>query len=219
MAVDVPGLSFPSPADGIDYVLPHFFGRLDDQPPDIVDPISQVPYVLQNWNITRAEIALAFRSIRVGGAPGPDGLCVFFWKDLFAALPSLFVKIVNKSFQFLCFPRPLRVASVIFIPKANKDPLLPNSLRPICLLPTIGKVREKIFFKRLSTFVMANNIISPCQFGFPEGAGCADALFLLRESCCYFGCIFGLQGVGERMSPGVCPLAYPLEPLYKQPAF
>jgi hypothetical protein len=42
------------------------------------------------------------------------------------------------------FPNPWKEAKIITLPKPGKDPKFPQNLRPISLLPTTGKLFEKV---------------------------------------------------------------------------
>ena len=51
-----------------------------------------------------------------------------------------------------------------------------SNYRPISLLPQLSKILEKIYAKRLSSFISSNNILSNCQYGFREKTSTSHAL-------------------------------------------
>ena len=57
-----------------------------------------------------------------------------------------------------------------------------TNYRPISLLPQLSKVLEKVFCKRLVTFLNKHKVFSESQFGFRHGRSTADALASLVES-------------------------------------
>ncbi|GFU76390.1 RNA-directed DNA polymerase from mobile element jockey [Trichonephila clavipes] len=67
------------------------------------------------------------------------------------------------------FPQLWKTASVIPILKPGKDPTLPDSFRPISLLPVLSKITEKIIQKRLCLHLNDNDILIPQQHGFRAG--------------------------------------------------
>lgn len=58
---------------------------------------------------------------------------------------------------------------VTMIHKSGKDPVMPGNYRPICLLPTLAKIAEKIIKKRLEEKMERLELIQPEQFGFRRG--------------------------------------------------
>lgn len=68
---------------------------------------------------------------------------------------------------FLPLPATMYEAIVILLLKPGKDPLLPDSYRPISLLPTDVKILAKVFATRLSKVL--SSLIHTDQSGFiPE---------------------------------------------------
>lgn len=61
-----------------------------------------------------------------------------------------------------------------------------NSYRPICLLPTVGKILERLIVNRLNHWIFNHKILHPNQFGFLELKSCELATSTLiskaRES-------------------------------------
>ncbi|GBM63918.1 RNA-directed DNA polymerase from mobile element jockey [Araneus ventricosus] len=70
----------------------------------------------------------------------------------------------------------LRKAKIFFLQKSGKDPKSCDAYRPVCLLPTIGKILERVFQNRFNKYLSLNNIIHRNQKGFREGSGCDRAL-------------------------------------------
>jgi hypothetical protein len=64
------------------------------------------------------------------------------------------------------FPVQWKYSQIIMIAKPGNPPTETNSYRPISLLPTLSKVFERIFLKRLEETVPINDIIPMHQFGF-----------------------------------------------------
>ncbi|GBL80065.1 Putative protein in type-1 retrotransposable element R1DM, partial [Araneus ventricosus] len=70
----------------------------------------------------------------------------------------------------------LRKAKIFFLQKPGKDPKSCDAYRPVCLLPTIGKILERVFRNRFNKYFSLNDIIHRNQNGFREGTGCDKAL-------------------------------------------
>ena len=89
------------------------------------------------------EVHEAIRGLKVGKAPGPNGIPNRAWKHLPQRAVSLLVRIFNAILTHH-FPSFWKHAWVTSIHKPGKDPALPSSYRPISLLDSIGKLFKKI---------------------------------------------------------------------------
>ena len=89
--------------------------------------------------------------------------------------------ICNLSLTTGIFPDDMKCAKVIPLFKTGCNRSFTN-YRPISLLPQLSKVLEKVFCKRLVTFLNKHKVFSESQFGFRHGRSTADALASLVES-------------------------------------
>ena len=79
------------------------------------------------------------------------------------------------------FPSVLKIAKVV--PVFKKDSKLDYSnYCPISLLSNIGKILEKLMYKRLYTFLDNKNIIYDLQFGFRQQYSTSHALINITEN-------------------------------------
>lgn len=71
---------------------------------------------------------------------------------------------------------------MVLIPKGVIDPECPK-VRPICLLPEIGKIFERILAERMYAWMEEHpeSELSPNQFGFRRQRSTVDAIVELRE--------------------------------------
>ena len=79
------------------------------------------------------------------------------------------------------FPAAWKHARVFSILKPGKDPALPSSYRPICLLDTIGKLLENILLTRIFREVSVRGLLRDEQFGFRPKHSTALHLARLAE--------------------------------------
>jgi len=91
-----------------------------------------------------------------------------------------FTYICNLSFQFGHFPSQMKTAKVIPILKSG-DKHYFNNYRPISLLPQFSKILEKLYDKRLRSFIDKHELLSDCQYGFRENRCTSHALIDLLE--------------------------------------
>jgi len=112
------------------------------------------------------EVLEAIRGLKVGKAPGPNGIPNRALKHLPQRAVSLLVRIFNAILLTHHFPSFWKHARVTSMLKPGKDPALPSSYRPISLLDTIGKLFEKILLARILHEVSERDLMQDEQFGF-----------------------------------------------------
>ena len=71
-------------------------------------------------------------------------------------------------------PTPFREATLVVLPKANRDPALPRSYRLIALLSTLGKGLERLVARRLAWTAIREKIVHPQHFGALPGRAATD---------------------------------------------
>ncbi|GBO05168.1 hypothetical protein AVEN_230332-1 [Araneus ventricosus] len=67
------------------------------------------------------------------------------------------------------FPTSLKTGVILLFYKEGKDQNDPKAYRPIFLLPSMGKLLEKLMTQSLTYFLKKTRQLSPKQFGFKEG--------------------------------------------------
>jgi hypothetical protein len=97
----------------------------------------------------RDEVREAIRGLKVGKAPGPNGIANRALKHLPMRAVLVLVQIFNVILCTHHYPAVWKHARVISILKQGKDPAQPSSYRPISLLDTIGKLFEKILLNSI----------------------------------------------------------------------
>ena len=111
---------------------------------------------------------------------GPDLISSFTIKQIkqFILLPL--THILNLTLTEGIFPDKFKETMIIPIFKAG-DKMNVNNYRPISLINNLAKIAEKAIKDRLLNFINKHNIISKRQFGFKEGVGTEEAIFLLTS--------------------------------------
>jgi hypothetical protein len=104
-------------------------------------------------------------------APGIDGFPTAGLEHLFEARGETLAEVLNRCLKEGRFPKEWKQAEVAWIPKPGR-----TGVRPVCLLPTIGKVYDKILATRLAYYLEAKGLLSDRQFGFRKGRGTTEAI-------------------------------------------
>ena len=86
-------------------------------------------------------------------------------KDIFLYIPDVLADIYNKVIATNIFPDSWKIATVVPLPKIN-NPKSPSELRPISLLPIVGKIMEKIIHSQLKDYLEIENLLVSQQHGF-----------------------------------------------------
>ena len=122
-----------------------------------------------------AEISLVIKKLKNKYSTDCDGLNKFILKKIEYAIAPTLTFLVNKCFEKGTFQKCLRKAVVIPIHKCG-NAYEAHNYRPINLLPTIGKILEKILCDRMTKFLEKYELLNKNQFGFRQKRGTSDLL-------------------------------------------
>ena len=114
-------------------------------------------------------------------APGPDGIHNNLLKHLPDDTLKILKEILNKIWTSADFPHQWRAATVIQIPKPNKDHTDPFSYRPIALTSCLCKVLERMINTRLIWYLEKSGILDRSQCGFRKHRSTTDHLVSLER--------------------------------------
>lgn len=129
------------------------------------------------WNeekdgkITLGELEEVIRKRPKRKAQGRDGFPAAGLRHLLEEAGEELLQVLNGCLEEGVFPRVWKEAAIAWIPKPGS-----GGLRPICLLPTIGKVLDKVLAARLAHHLESTGRLSDRQFGFRRGRGTTEAL-------------------------------------------
>lgn len=133
------------------------------------------------YPFTIEEVCGVLRSFAPNKAPGPDGIPPRVLWVLAPKIAPTVCKIYNQCLLKGHFPRKWKVADVVIIKKgADRDPMLPKSYRPICLLDVLGKSLEKLLCSRLASHRVLCGM-NNWQFGFRKGRSTQDAVNAVKH--------------------------------------
>lgn len=120
-------------------------------------------------HVTPEEIANIIQSLRTRKAPGHDNINNIALKNLPPKTILYITNIANTIQRLRHFPSRWKHAHVIMIHKPGKPTNIPESFRPISLLPALSKVIERTILSRINDILTENHIIPDEQHGFRPG--------------------------------------------------
>ncbi|GBM93049.1 Putative protein in type-1 retrotransposable element R1DM [Araneus ventricosus] len=128
---------------------------------------------------TNKELKTIIKTLPNNKAPGNDGIDFIIIKQIFKSCPSILRNFFNKCLQFQRFPKSLKEGIIVLFHKKGKEPRNISSYRPITLLPTLGKLLEKLLLQRFNYYLEKNNKLHDQQYGFRQGKSVDLALSTL----------------------------------------
>lgn len=138
---------------------------------------------MDEWDISPAEIFRVTKKRTIKNtAPGWDGIKSIYWKNINEDMITCVANVLTVCLRQGNFPKQWKQAQLVLIPKGILDLERPK-VRPICLLPEIGKIFERVVADRLLDWMDRNPdaALSPNQFGFRQQRSTIDAIVEFRE--------------------------------------
>jgi Reverse transcriptase (RNA-dependent DNA polymerase) len=125
---------------------------------------------------SEAEVLAAAKKIKMGKAPGPDGIPPAVVKMFLQKKIKDATAMMNGIFAKETFPEAWKKAVLVLIPKPKKAEETTVKYRPICLLDVMGKVYERLILRRLEKDLQEGAGLSEEQYGFRKGRSTVDAI-------------------------------------------
>ncbi|KAM7288774.1 hypothetical protein ISCGN_028957 [Ixodes scapularis] len=132
---------------------------------------------------TREELFDVLRAMKVGSAPGPDGLPAKFYVTFWDVLANPLVQLVNGFLETGEVPPSFRRGRVILLPKEGGSSSDPAAWRPITLLNADYKIVASLLVSRLRTVMP--HVVSPVQTCSVPGRNIFSSLSLTRDLFSY----------------------------------
>lgn len=133
--------------------------------------------------ITSAEVEETCRSLRLGKAPGLDGIQTEHLKFAGPTTYSYLAILFNSMTEAEWRPLSMKKGIIVPIPKGNKDATLPDNNRGITLRSVLGKVYDKLLLKRSDSWFLS--IMHDEQGANRTGCSSVNTALILKENVCY----------------------------------
>ena len=126
--------------------------------------------------VSRTAIADIVKSLDNRKAPGLDEITNKAVKTLHRVHPAVLEALFNCCVQAGHFPTPWKLGKAVMLPKPEKDPLRAEGYRPLTLLPTMGKVLERVIAEELREHLDVQTPLNDRQYGFRRNRSCEEAV-------------------------------------------
>lgn len=125
-----------------------------------------------DFSVSELNNSLKHRKVR--SAPGFDFITPQMLKMAVDSAPLFILNLANACMRIGYFPDILKISIIVPIPKKSNSKKI-EDLRPISLLPTLGKLIERLIHNRLMIHAFSKNF-GVNQFGFMPQRSCEDAI-------------------------------------------
>ena len=131
--------------------------------------------------LTAGELDATLEKLPLKKAPGPDGMCYEFLKQLGPAGRRVLLSILDTSWRTGEVPAVWRRAEIIPLLKKHKDANDPASYRPVALTCCTAKLIEHVAKLRLQHFLEDSGALPPEQAGFRWGRSTTEQILRVTQ--------------------------------------
>lgn len=143
---------------------------------------AQPPDTENSPPFTTTEVGNTIRRLKNRKAPGNDYLESEIIKQAWPFLTTELTHLYNSCINTGTFPTIWKNGIIKLLLKSEEKLATdPKSYRPICLLPILGKILEKLISNRLQELFDSHPLSANEQYGFRRGRSTEDAVVKMRE--------------------------------------
>ena len=138
-----------------------------NQRPVLPNTVFETDSRLSDITVTDDDIIEAMKTMKIGGANGPDNVSNKLLNEIIMSICTPLRILFNKSLNLATFPDKWKEAHVTPIFKTG-DRQDKANYRPISLLSNLGKLLERIIFKKLYEYCQQNGLLTWRNSGYKK---------------------------------------------------
>lgn len=157
----------------------YFYEVYNNNPIASSYPLKRCNHTFFLFPVSADEVCSAILNLKKT-SPGLDNVSAYHLKLVAPRIAETLSHIINLIFKCGIFPSSLKKAKLIPVYKKGDKSQVSN-YRPISILSSISKLIEKLFLKRLNSYLTKFKLLNPCQFGFRPGSSTSLAFIALTD--------------------------------------
>ncbi len=142
---------------------------------DVDFSYQSLPPIFEFDDVNLDDVLDAIDRLSVSKSASLDGITSFMLKSCKTATAPVLLYLFNLSINTRCFPDAWKLTKVRPLYKSGSANECGN-FRPISIIPTIGKVLERLIHSQCTVYLESRNIISEAQSGFRSGRSTGTCL-------------------------------------------
>ena len=136
-------------------------------------------------NVSMTELRQLLKKTKPTPSTGDDGISLKTLKNLLPTIEKALLNLVNTTIGTATYPTTLKIAKIVPLLKQGKSPTDPLSYRGINLLPSIGKIIDKLISIQLVRHLSLNNLLIHNHNGAIKGRSTVSAIVTLLDDWVY----------------------------------
>uniref|UniRef100_A0A1B6E1N0 Reverse transcriptase domain-containing protein n=1 Tax=Clastoptera arizonana TaxID=38151 RepID=A0A1B6E1N0_9HEMI len=127
------------------------------------------------------DLEIAVEAAKLRRAPGVDGITTEVVREVYRVCGAELLHLFNACLTDGVFPNIWKLGDLKLIPKTDKPVSDARSYRPICLLPVLGKLFERLLCVRLRSRYRRMGLECDRQYGFKPERSAEEAMVHLLD--------------------------------------
>jgi hypothetical protein len=133
--------------------------------------------------LTPADIISAYKTLKRSTCYGTE-IPYIFLKTFIGPLSYPLKYMFDNFLIRRHLPKSFNSAVITPLYKGKGSRTSPENYRPISILPILGKLFEKVIYRKLYFFIEEENLLDPRQHGFRKNRSCTTALSIFADDIC-----------------------------------